>query len=86
MKNSGADGDGENAHGAESLPTCGSEWVELFVREMMNAADMDDARARTSRVLEVLEKSIVSSAGAEAMQRFHKVFYASLQSLQARHS
>ncbi|KAG1327134.1 hypothetical protein COCNU_01G010680 [Cocos nucifera] len=72
MNNSGPDGDAENVHGAESFPTCGSEWVELFVREMMNATDMDDARARTSRVLEVLEKSIVSRAGAEAMQRFHK--------------
>ncbi|XP_008795848.1 uncharacterized protein LOC103711481 [Phoenix dactylifera] len=73
MNNSGADGDAENAHGAESLPTNGSEWVELLVREMMNATDMDDARARTSRVLEVLEKSIISrAAGAEAMQRFHK--------------
>ncbi|CAL5048902.1 unnamed protein product [Urochloa decumbens] len=50
----------------------GSEWVELFVREMTNASDMDDARARASRALEALEKSIVERAGAEASQTLHK--------------
>ncbi|XP_068642701.1 uncharacterized protein [Aristolochia californica] len=54
------------------LPSDGSEWVELLVREMMNASDMDDARARASRVLQVLEKSIVAHAGAEAAQNFQK--------------
>ena len=51
----------------------GSEWVELFVREMTNASDIDDARARASRALEALEKSIVERAGAEASQNLHKV-------------
>jgi len=50
----------------------GSEWVELFVREMTNASDIDDARARASRALEALEKSIVERAGAEATQNVHK--------------
>ncbi|XP_062178637.1 uncharacterized protein LOC133883351 [Phragmites australis] len=50
----------------------GSEWVELFVREMTNASDIDDARARASRALEALEKSIVERAGAEAMLNLHK--------------
>ncbi|KAF8658515.1 hypothetical protein HU200_058971 [Digitaria exilis] len=50
----------------------GSEWVELFVREMTNASDIDDARARASRALEALEKSIVECAGAEASQNLHK--------------
>ena len=50
-----------------------SEWVELFVREMTNASDIDDARARASRALEALEKSIVERAGAEASQNLHKV-------------
>ncbi|CAD6336137.1 unnamed protein product [Miscanthus lutarioriparius] len=50
----------------------GSEWVELFVREMTNASDIDDARARASRALEALEKSIVERAGAEATQNLHK--------------
>jgi len=50
----------------------GSEWVELFVREMTNASDIDDARARASRALQALEKSIVERAGAEASQNLHK--------------
>eukprot|EP00262_Sarcandra_glabra_P009822 TRINITY_DN2444_c0_g1_i1.p1 TRINITY_DN2444_c0_g1~~TRINITY_DN2444_c0_g1_i1.p1 ORF type:complete len:300 (-),score=66.71 TRINITY_DN2444_c0_g1_i1:625-1482(-) len=54
------------------LPADGFEWVELFVREMMNASDMDDARARASRVLEVLEKSITTRTNAEATQSFQK--------------
>lgn len=58
---------------ADGLPQNGPEWVELFVREMTNASDMDDARARASRVMEVLEKSILARAGAEAMQTLHKV-------------
>ncbi|WVZ79248.1 LOW QUALITY PROTEIN: hypothetical protein U9M48_026850 [Paspalum notatum var. saurae] len=50
----------------------GSEWVELFVREMKNSDDIDDARARASRALEALEKSILERAGAEAAQNLHK--------------
>ncbi|KFK27867.1 hypothetical protein AALP_AA8G439400 [Arabis alpina] len=46
----------------------GTEWVELFVREMMNASDMKDAKARAARALEALEKSINARAGSEAMQ------------------
>ncbi|KAE8682750.1 Ubiquitin system component Cue protein, putative isoform 2 [Hibiscus syriacus] len=48
----------------------GSDWVELFVREMLNASNADDARA--SRALEVLEKSIHARAGAEVAQNFHQ--------------
>jgi len=50
----------------------GPEWVDLFVREMSNASDMDDARARASRALEALTKSIVQGAGAEAAQSLHQ--------------
>ncbi|KAF5742006.1 hypothetical protein HS088_TW09G00045 [Tripterygium wilfordii] len=50
----------------------GAEWVELFVREMMSASNIDDARARASRALEVLEKSIQSCAEAEAARNFHQ--------------
>ncbi|KAM3228379.1 hypothetical protein ACQJBY_059808 [Aegilops geniculata] len=49
-----------------------SEWVELFVREMMSASDINDARARASRALEVIEKSIMERTGAEAVQNLHK--------------
>ncbi|KAJ4831056.1 hypothetical protein Tsubulata_001797 [Turnera subulata] len=54
------------------LPVDGAEWVELFVREMMSASNMDDARARASRALEVLEKSICARAGAEAAKAFQQ--------------
>uniref|UniRef100_A0A1J3J5I9 CUE domain-containing protein n=1 Tax=Noccaea caerulescens TaxID=107243 RepID=A0A1J3J5I9_NOCCA len=46
----------------------GKEWVELFVREMMSASDMTNAKERAARALEALEKSINARAGAEAMQ------------------
>jgi arsenate reductase-like glutaredoxin family protein len=46
----------------------GTEWVELFVREMMSASDMTNAKARAARALEALEKSINARSGAEAMQ------------------
>uniref|UniRef100_A0ACD5V633 Uncharacterized protein n=2 Tax=Avena sativa TaxID=4498 RepID=A0ACD5V633_AVESA len=49
-----------------------SEWVELFVREMTSASDINDARARASRALEVFEKSIMERTGAEAVQNLHK--------------
>lgn len=54
-------------------PADGTEWVELFVREMMNATSTDDARARAAIMLESLEKSISASASAEATQNFQKV-------------
>lgn len=53
----------------------GPEWVELFVREMMSSSNIDDARARASRALEILEKSICARASAEAAQSFHQVSY-----------
>lgn len=63
----------EIAVAEENLPKDGADWVELFVREMMNAFNMDDAKARASRVLEVLEKSIFARASAEAAQNFNQV-------------
>lgn len=62
----------ENPSAADNLPMDGAEWVNLFVREMMSATSPDDARARASRVLELLEKSISARAGAEAAQAFQK--------------
>ncbi|PIA42345.1 hypothetical protein AQUCO_02000059v1 [Aquilegia coerulea] len=57
---------------ASNLPKNGAEWVHLFVNEMTTASDMDNARARAARVLEVLEKSIRTQAGAEAADSLHK--------------
>ncbi|XP_047958490.1 uncharacterized protein LOC125203994 [Salvia hispanica] len=50
----------------------GAEWVDLFVREMMNATSIDDARFRAASILENLEKAISSRASVEAAQSFHK--------------
>lgn len=63
---------GEVPVGEENLSKDGADWVELFVREMMSASDMDDAKARASRVLDVLEKSIHARASAEAAQTVHQ--------------
>ncbi|XP_010533131.1 PREDICTED: uncharacterized protein LOC104808967 [Tarenaya hassleriana] len=59
---------GEACAAPDVLNLDGAEWVELFVKEMMNASDMNDAKARAARALEVFEKSIRARAGAEAMQ------------------
>ncbi|KAL2493483.1 zinc finger (C3HC4-type RING finger) family protein [Abeliophyllum distichum] len=59
----------EEHHIQNNLPVDGTEWVDLFVREMMSATSIDDARSRARRVLESLEKSI--GAQAEAAQSFH---------------
>uniref|UniRef100_A0A5B6ZYD9 CUE domain-containing protein n=1 Tax=Davidia involucrata TaxID=16924 RepID=A0A5B6ZYD9_DAVIN len=62
----------EDPSAPQNLPMDGAEWVELFVREMMSASNMDDARARASRALEVLEKSICARSTAEAAQSFQQ--------------
>ncbi|KAI3771706.1 hypothetical protein L6452_02873 [Arctium lappa] len=49
-----------------SQPVDGADWVNLFVREMLSASNMDDARTRASRALELLEKSITERVTAEA--------------------
>lgn len=56
----------------QNLEMGGAEWVELFVREMMSASSIDDARSRATKVLEILEQSISIRAGAEAAQTYHK--------------
>ncbi|WCJ40529.1 Ubiquitin system component Cue protein [Euphorbia peplus] len=56
----------------ENLPGNGAEWVDLFVREMMSASSVDDARARAARVLEILEKSISSQAAKGVVESFQK--------------
>ncbi|CAN0901156.1 hypothetical protein LINGRAHAP2_LOCUS21260 [Linum grandiflorum] len=60
----------ENPSVSSHLQMNGAEWVELFVREMTSATNMDDAKARASRALEALEKSIYARAGAEAVKDF----------------
>ncbi|KAG6422253.1 hypothetical protein SASPL_118818 [Salvia splendens] len=55
-----------------NLPADGAEWVDLFVREMMSATSIDDARFRAASILESLEKSICSRAHVEAAPNSHK--------------
>ncbi|KAL3532301.1 hypothetical protein ACH5RR_005822 [Cinchona calisaya] len=68
---------------AENLSLDNAEWVELFVKEMMSASNIDDAKARASRALEVLEKSIRVRATAEAAQSFQQENIIIKQQLQA---
>ncbi|KAL2609280.1 hypothetical protein R1flu_027853 [Riccia fluitans] len=48
---------------AGNVPADGAEWVDLLVREMMGAVDLDDARLRATRALEAFEKIVASRAG-----------------------
>ncbi|CAA0816464.1 Ubiquitin system component Cue protein [Striga hermonthica] len=57
----------ENAHMDNS-----SEWVDLIVKEMNCATNIDDAKTRAATVLETLVKSISSRASAQAVEDFRK--------------
>ncbi|KAG2265824.1 hypothetical protein Bca4012_076830 [Brassica carinata] len=59
-------GGGGGSEKEQVLNLDGTEWVEFFVREMMSASNMNDAKDRASRALEALEKSIKARAGADA--------------------
>ncbi|XP_073000906.1 uncharacterized protein [Typha latifolia] len=56
----------------ESIPTDGSGWVDLFVREISTASNLADARHRAFKLLEILEKSIVVHTGSGSAESFHK--------------
>uniref|UniRef100_A0A0D9XBA4 CUE domain-containing protein n=1 Tax=Leersia perrieri TaxID=77586 RepID=A0A0D9XBA4_9ORYZ len=62
-----------NAPSADNFPSSSTQWVEILVNEMTSASNVDDAKSRASRVLEVFEKSMISRVGAEAMESFQKV-------------
>lgn len=62
----------ESAPCPENLPSDGSEWVELLVNEMASASNMDDAKARASRALEVFEKAVISRVNAQAPHGYQK--------------
>ncbi|KZV20062.1 hypothetical protein F511_15305 [Dorcoceras hygrometricum] len=55
-----------------NLSVDGTEWVELLVREVAGASNIEDAKVRVSRALESLERSICANATAEAAQSFQK--------------
>ncbi|XP_030457711.1 uncharacterized protein LOC115678445 [Syzygium oleosum] len=55
-----------------NLPVDGAGWVDVFVKEMMSATSLEDARARATRVLEFFEQSVSGQAGAEAAKSLQK--------------
>ncbi|XP_047306407.1 uncharacterized protein LOC124909817 [Impatiens glandulifera] len=50
----------------------GTDWVDHFVREMMNASNMDAARIRASQALELFEKCVISRTTNQAAQTFQQ--------------
>ncbi|TYI24250.1 hypothetical protein ES332_A06G220700v1 [Gossypium tomentosum] len=52
----------QNQSASENMPAdgAGAEWVDLFVREMMSATSVDDAKSHASKLLAVLENSITN--------------------------
>ncbi|WJX42744.1 hypothetical protein P8452_29940 [Trifolium repens] len=72
LQNDGNASASENQSTLNSLPADGAEWIDFFVREMMVATSVDDARARAARMLEVLEKSINERASAETTDALQK--------------
>ncbi|KAK8939898.1 hypothetical protein KSP40_PGU013110 [Platanthera guangdongensis] len=70
--NSSCDSASEEESANLNIPKDGSEWVDLFVKEMMDASNMEEARARASRALEGLEKSIIARVNSEPTHNFNK--------------
>ncbi|XP_056693103.1 uncharacterized protein [Spinacia oleracea] len=57
---------------SENLPIDGAQWVDLFVKEMSTASDVEDAKIRASRALQAFEKTICARAKADAAQNFQQ--------------
>ncbi|KHG01235.1 putative transaldolase [Gossypium arboreum] len=55
----------QNPSASENMPADGAEWVDLFVREMMSATSVDDAKSHVSKLLAVLENSISKCVAEE---------------------
>ncbi|CAN6207159.1 unnamed protein product [Urochloa humidicola] len=58
-----------------TIPTSGSEWAELIVKEMSSASDMVDAKNRAFKMLKMLEKSVarVSPDEKGKVRKEHKI-------------
>jgi len=52
-----------------TIPTNGSEWAELIVKEMSSASDLVDAKNRAFKILKILENSAARASPDEK----HKV-------------
>ncbi|KAL8161148.1 hypothetical protein V2J09_012637 [Rumex salicifolius] len=44
------------------------EWADLFVKEMLSATDLDDAKNRAARALKPLEESIRTRVSSQLLQ------------------
>ncbi|GJM97889.1 hypothetical protein PR202_ga14850 [Eleusine coracana subsp. coracana] len=64
---------------AVNIPTNGSEWAELIVKEMSSASDLVDAKKRAFGMLELFQKSTVGSDSKSIQE--HKVVKQMLGSL-----
>ncbi|CAL5053950.1 unnamed protein product [Urochloa decumbens] len=58
-----------------TIPTSGSEWAELIVKEMSSASDMLDAKNRACKILKLLEESVarVSPDEKGKVHKDHKI-------------
>lgn len=54
-------------------PASADDWVSLIVREVTQSTGTDDAKLRTGRVLEALEKTLSARAHDEAAKKFQEV-------------
>ncbi|KAJ4748097.1 hypothetical protein LUZ62_082502 [Rhynchospora pubera] len=59
-----------NSEVEDNFPADGDQWAEAFVKEMAKAFDVNDAKNRAFRMLEVFEKSAKENNVAEAMEAF----------------
>lgn len=73
--------DTQNHNQTTALASEGSEWVELFVQDMLRASNLDDARDRAARALEAFEKTVVVRTGSmfEVVQKENATLKEQLQ-------
>ncbi|KAJ8503766.1 hypothetical protein OPV22_004652 [Ensete ventricosum] len=57
-----SENDGENFQSGEAGK--GTSWVDIFVKEMMNASDWGDRRCRAMKILEAFEGNVVAQTTA----------------------
>jgi len=58
-----------------TIPTNGSEWAELIVKEMSSASDLVDAKNRAFKILKILENSAARASPDEKhkVNKEHKI-------------
>ncbi|KAG2324570.1 hypothetical protein Bca52824_007298 [Brassica carinata] len=66
-----------------ALPASADDWVSLLVREVTQSTGTDDAKVRTERVLEALEKTLSARAHQEAGKKFQEESVAVQQQVEA---